>query len=79
MKFRIPFLMTCDDFQLGAGAEPHRLSWSQRLHQLWCDSCRAFATDTRRLDRRLLAAFKLDLNAPNPDQRPRKGPRDNAR
>jgi hypothetical protein len=76
MKTRIPFIMTCKDFQLRTGAEPSHLGWSQRLHRLMCGACRFFATDVRRLDRRLSAAFKLDATVPDPDRRLTKHSRD---
>ncbi len=63
---RIPFMLNCDEFRHLTGAEPNRLGWQQRVHRMMCSACRRFAIDVRRLDRRLAAAIKLDVDGKEP-------------
>ena len=71
-------MLSCDEFRLQTGANPGHLGFAQRFHRVMCGACRRFATDVRRLDRRLSAAFRLDVGTSDADALPPAGPRRDA-
>jgi hypothetical protein len=56
-------MMSCEEFQLHAGAEPRALSWRKLLHLLLCRTCARYSRSVRALDLHIERALALDVPA----------------
>jgi hypothetical protein len=59
-------MMSCEEFQLHAGADPGALTWSKLLHVLFCRACARYLRSIRTLNRRMEKALALNLAALQP-------------
>jgi hypothetical protein len=58
--------MSCEEFQLHAGAEPRALPWRALLHLLVCRTCAPYLKSVRALDLHIERALDLaPLRPPN--------------
>jgi hypothetical protein len=54
-------MISCEEFQLHAGADPEALGWSKLLHLLFCRACVRYWRSIRTLDHRIKKALALNL------------------
>lgn len=54
-------MMSCEEFQLHAGAEPRALTWRKLLHFLVCRACARYSRNIRALDLHIEKALAVDL------------------
>lgn len=43
-------MMSCEEFHLHAGADPHSLTWRKLLHLLLCRACARYSREIRAFD-----------------------------
>jgi hypothetical protein len=54
-------MMSCEEFQLHAGADPGALGWGKLLHLLLCRACARYWRSIRTLDHHIKKALALNL------------------
>jgi hypothetical protein len=50
-------MMSCEEFQLHAGADPRGLTWRRLLHVLLCRACARYSREVRAFDLRIEKAL----------------------
>jgi hypothetical protein len=63
-------MVSCEEFQLHAGANPRALGWSKLLHVLFCRACARYLRSLRALDHRITKALALELPPLRPQGKP---------
>jgi hypothetical protein len=63
-------MVSCEEFQLHAGANPRALGWSKLLHLLLCRACARYWRSIRALDHHIKKALAIKLPPLRPQCKP---------
>lgn len=54
-------MLSCEQFQLLAGADPRHLTWGQRLHRMMCRTCSRYLDTMQDLDHKIENVLEGEL------------------